>query len=69
MVLGLDMRICWVFWRKNFVSSCLDACTVLKKAIQSFRPFDFAQGSTPALGRAEAPLRGALFAARLKPCP
>src|SRR5216683_3077226 len=43
----------------------LDSFAALKKAIQSFRPFDCAQGFTPAFARAEASLRGALFTARL----
>ena len=49
------------FLEKEFLLILLRSFAVLKKAIQSFRPFDFAQGCTPAFGRVEAPLRGALF--------
>src|SRR5258708_3195061 len=53
----------------NFVHPCFRFFRGTEEDDQSFRPFDCAQGFTPAFGRAEAPLRGALFTARLKPCP
>src|SRR5260370_29760221 len=62
--LGLDKRICWVFWGTSYFRFFRGA----EEGNSAFRPFDFAQGSTPAFGRGEAPLRGALFTARLQPC-